>query len=391
VPGSFPCQLSADPQPAAGQRRFIVIDENVHSIYGKKIEQYFEAKGVAYKVLALPTREANKEFDLVFAVADALEDFGINRRKEPIIAIGGGVCLDVTGLAANLYRRNTPVIKIPTTVMAAIDASIGIKTAVNFHQKKNKLGTYCAPLAVFIDRSFLRTLDHRNLSNGSAEMLKMACVKDAELFNLLEAHGERFIHSGFQGPVAGTAMRRSIQGMLEELEYNLWEHILCRLVDYGHTFSPEIEMAALASGDELLHGEAVNIDMALTTQISFARGMLTLDERNRVFRLMRSLQLPFWHPVCSPELFYKGLKDTTKARDGYQRVPLMDGIGEAKFVNNVTKLELMTAACVLHTIADSHTSVFDKITTAPEVVSSVVPARDLHVAQPLAESAPMKS
>ena len=62
-------------------------------------------------------------------------------------------------------------------------------------------------------------------------------------------------------------MRRSIQGMLEELEPNLWEHVLCRVVDYGHTFSPEIEMAALRSGDELLHGEAVNIDMALTTQV----------------------------------------------------------------------------------------------------------------------------
>ena len=58
----------------------------------------------------------------------------------------------MAGLVANLYRRNTPIIKVPTTVMAAIDASIGIKTAVNFHQRKNKLGTYCAPLAVFIDR-----------------------------------------------------------------------------------------------------------------------------------------------------------------------------------------------------------------------------------------------
>ena len=71
-----------------------------------------------------------------------------------------------------------------------------------------------------------------------------------------------------QDKVASVAMRRSIQGMLEELEPNLWEHILSRLVDYGHTFSPEIEMAALAHGDELLHGEAVNIDMALTTQVT---------------------------------------------------------------------------------------------------------------------------
>ena len=70
-----------------------------------------------------------------------------------------------------------------------------------------------------------------------------------------------------QGATAGKAIRRSIQGMLEELENNLYEHILTRLVDYGHTFSMELEMAALVSGNELLHGEAVNIDMALTTQV----------------------------------------------------------------------------------------------------------------------------
>lgn len=120
------------------------------------------------------------------------------RRKEPIIAIGGGVCLDVAGLAANLYRRNTPLIKIPTTVMAAVDASIGIKTAVNFHGRKNKMGTYCAPLAVFIDKTFLKTLGDRHLSNGSAEILKMACIKDRELFELLEKHSAELIQTKFQ-------------------------------------------------------------------------------------------------------------------------------------------------------------------------------------------------
>ena len=122
----------------------------------------------------------------------------ICRRKEPIIAIGGGVCLDVAGLAANLYRRNTPLIKIPTTVMAAVDASIGIKTAVNFHGRKNKMGTYCPPLAVFIDKTFLKTLGDRHLSNGSAEILKMACIKDRELFELLEDHSKELIESHFQ-------------------------------------------------------------------------------------------------------------------------------------------------------------------------------------------------
>lgn len=120
------------------------------------------------------------------------------RRKEPIIAIGGGVCLDVAGLAANLYRRNTPLIKVPTTVMAAVDASIGIKTAVNFHGRKNKMGTYCAPLAVFIDKTFLKTIGDRHLTNGSAEILKMACIKDAQLFELLEKHSAELIQTKFQ-------------------------------------------------------------------------------------------------------------------------------------------------------------------------------------------------
>ena len=112
------------------------------------------------------------------------------------------MCLDVAGLAANLYRRNTPLIKIPTTVMAAVDASIGIKTAVNFHGKKNKMGTYSAPLAVFIDKTFLKTSGDRHLANGSAEILKMACIKDAELFELLEKHSAELIATKFQVGVA---------------------------------------------------------------------------------------------------------------------------------------------------------------------------------------------
>ena len=86
--------------------------------------------------------------------------------------------------------------------MAAVDASIGIKTAVNFHGRKNKMGTYCAPLAVFIDKTFLKTIGDRHLTNGSAEILKMACIKDAELFELLEKHSAELIQTKFQVSIA---------------------------------------------------------------------------------------------------------------------------------------------------------------------------------------------
>lgn len=100
-------------------------------------------------------------------------------------------------------------------------------------------------------------------------------------------------------------LRRSIQGMLEELECNLYEHVLTRVVDYGHTFSPEIEMAALETDDELLHGEAVNIDMAITTELAHRRGYITADQKRRVFAIMRALRLPFWHPSVTPKLLIK--------------------------------------------------------------------------------------
>lgn len=87
---------------------------------------------------------------------------------------------------------------MPTTLMGVVDASIGIKTAVNFIGKKNKLGTYCPPLAVFADLSFLRTLDDRNLANGSAEIVKMACIKDEKLFHLLEQHASTLMATHYQ-------------------------------------------------------------------------------------------------------------------------------------------------------------------------------------------------
>ncbi len=102
---------------------------------------------------------------LVTRILEEVHKFGIDCRTEPIIAIGGGVCLDITGLAASLYRRRTPYIRVPTTLLAYIDASVGAKTGVNF--------AYIPPVAAFLDRSFLCTLPRRHISNGMAEMLKV--------------------------------------------------------------------------------------------------------------------------------------------------------------------------------------------------------------------------
>ncbi|WNG19661.1 sedoheptulose 7-phosphate cyclase [Cystobacter fuscus] len=331
-------------------RRLIVIDAAVDRLYGVQLRHYLQHHGVQYQILALPISETLKTMDAVFSVVEAINAFGIARRHEPIIAMGGGVLMDIVGLAASLYRRSTPYVRVPTTLIGLVDAGVGAKTGVNHAAHKNRLGTYFPAKDTLLDRTFLRTLDTRHIVNGLAEILKIALIKDRTLFELLERYGTTLIDERLQGKTpesdqaAARVIERAITGMIEELEFNLWEHKLERVVDYGHTFSPTVEMLALP---ELLHGEAVNIDMALTTLLSVQRGLISVEERDRIFALMRKLELPVYHRLCEPAVLEEALADTVRHRDGLQRLPLAMGIGSACFVNDVQPSELCAALATL--------------------------------------------
>ncbi|MDQ4032982.1 MAG: sedoheptulose 7-phosphate cyclase [Actinomycetota bacterium] len=331
-------------------RRFIVIDAIVHQLYGPALRSYLEHHSCHYELCILPVSEETKTMDAVFTVIRGLNSFGISRRHEPIIGIGGGVLLDIVGLASSLYRRSTPYVRVPTSLIGLVDAGVGVKTGVNFEHHKNRLGTYFPPAVALLDRSFLATLDNRHISNGLAEILKIGLIKDWRLFELLEDYAELLLTERFQGEttigdtVARNVFSRAISGMLEELQPNLWENTLERVVDYGHSFSPTLEMRALPA---LLHGEAVCVDMALTTVLAEGRGLVTSRDRERILDVMRRLRLPSWHPLCEPGLLGEALHDTSRHRDGLQRVPLPVGIGDACFVNDLTVPELTRAADTL--------------------------------------------
>ncbi|XP_072553522.1 2-epi-5-epi-valiolone synthase [Salminus brasiliensis] len=347
----------ADPEEVQTQRnnskplrRLVVIDETVNDLYGGQVVAYFKSWKVVYKLLPLPTTEENKSMDLVTRILEEVHRFGIDRRSEPIIAIGGGVCLDIVGLAASLYRRRTPYIRVPTTLLSYIDASVGAKTGVNFFSCKNKLGSYTPPVAAFLDRSFMKTVPRRHISNGMAEMLKMALMKHKGLFELLEKEGRRLLDSAFQSSdvingrgctdAASLATRVAIVTMLEELAPNLWEDDLDRLVDFGHLISPELEMTVLP---ELLHGEAVNIDMAFMVFVSRERGFLTEDEVQRIISCMKRLELPVWHQQCSEELVQNSLSARLKHSGGLLRMPLPTGLGRAEIFNDTENTTLSQA------------------------------------------------
>lgn len=156
-------------------------------MYISKIKHYFDHHKINYHLVIIDATEDNKNIENLLFILRESEKFGLTRKSEPIIAIGGGVLLDI---AASLYRRGVPYIKVPTTLLSLVDTSVGAKTAINFEDRRNRLGTYYPPVAAYLDKSFMKTLDVIEISSGLGEILKMAVVKDARLFEILKKYGK---------------------------------------------------------------------------------------------------------------------------------------------------------------------------------------------------------
>lgn len=340
-----------------GSRRFVVVDENVYRYYGSAIHAYFGAHGVEARIVPVSAGEEHKSLETYLFLARELDAFPIHRRDEPIIAIGGGVLTDVVGFLASTYRRGLPHIKVPTTLMGYVDASIGIKTGFNFNGNKNRLGSFYAPRKVLLDKTFFRTLPRRHLLNGVCEIIKLAVIKDIELFEMLESWGRQSVDEHFQGPYGDLILDRAIRDMIEELEPNLFEEELARKVDFGHTFSYGLE--ARYEG-QLYHGEAVLLDILLSTSIARARSLLTEEEKERVFRLTETLGIVLDGSLLDSQVLWESLVERTYHRNGLQRVPMPHGLGNCVFLNDVTRCEVerATQELKIRLVKVSHEPVF---------------------------------
>lgn len=346
-------------QPEGYNRRFAVVDAEVERLYGDKIKDYFASNGINIVTCVLPGGEVDKRPEAVDKLLDALCEYKC-RRREPFLAIGGGVVLDIAGMAAALYRRGVPFVRVPTTLLAIVDASVGVKNGVDYccsltsETYKNRVGTFYAPSSCLLDPAFITTQDQRNISNGFGEIIKLALVRSVDLFELLETYGPELVRSRFmQTPnvpqeVATRVVDLSIQIMLEELGPNLWEHKLERCVDYGHTFSKLLEMVP---GIDIYHGEAVNVDGFFCCVLSFLRGYISLDVVERVHRCMKSLGLPTNSEYLTSDLAWQSCKDAVEHRHGEQRIPLITDIGDSICVNDITEVEINHALSMMKKIS----------------------------------------
>lgn len=337
--------------PEGYNRRFAVIDEAIDILHGSKIRGYFEAHGIELTASVLPGGEPAKRPTAVDQILDDLCAYKL-RRREPFLAIGGGCLLDIAGMAACLYRRGVPFVRVPTTLLSIVDASVGVKNGVDFccgatdETYKNRIGSFYAPSSCLLDPAFIASQDKRNICNGFGEIVKLALVRSVDLFELLETHGAALVESRFQvtdnipANVGTRIIDLSIQIMLEELGPNLWETTLERCVDYGHTFSKLLEMVP---GADIMHGEAVNVDGFFCCILSYLRGYIPRETVQRVLNCMQSLALPTHSADLNPTLAWQSCKDAVEHRHGEQRIPLITEIGESICVSDITQEELNRA------------------------------------------------
>lgn len=319
----------------------VVVDDVVWQYYRDEIERYFSEHADVLATLVISGSEADKDWQAVEGICRSAIAHGLDRNGM-LVAIGGGVVLDVAGVAASLYRRGIRYVRVATTLIAAVDVAVGIKQAFNYAGKKSALGAFYPPVAAVVDRRFLRTLPRRAISCGIAEIAKVAIVRDAVLFELLESSGPTVLESRFQSPrdAADEIIVRAQCAMMDDLEPNLYEDHLCRLVDFGHTFSPMIEAA---SGYSTPHGEAVAIDMLLAIAIAVGRQICDPSLFDRVASLYRDVSLPFGHPLVSVDLLSRALADTRRHRGNNDNFVVPVAIGSATFIQDIGTDELGAA------------------------------------------------
>ncbi len=311
--------------PQLPQRRVAVVTNDVVApLYLERLRGALAAAGVASIAITLPDGEANKNWDGVAHILDAMLRERCER-KTTLIALGGGVVGDMAGFAAAIYLRGVPFIQIPTTLLAQVDSSVGGKTGINHPLGKNMIGAFYQPKLVLADTQVLGTLPPRELSAGIAEVVKHGLIVDSAFFDWLEANMYRLV-AGDQAALTH-AVRRSCEIKSEVVAGDERETAARALLNLGHTFGHAIE-AGLSYGT-WLHGEAVAVGMVLAARLSQRMGLILAQDVARIVALLGQARLPVRQPPFGAPRYLDLMGLDKKVEGGQLRLVLLERIGKA--------------------------------------------------------------
>ena len=259
-------------------RAAILTDDIVDGFYGARVEQSLQRAGFDTVKFVFPNGEASKNLAVFGQALNFLAEHRLTRR-DLVIALGGGVTGDLAGFAAACYLRGVRYVQIPTTLLAAVDSSVGGKTAVDLPAGKNLAGAFHQPCLVLCDPLTLGTLPQRVFIEGMAEVIKYGVLEGEPLFTQLE----RKTLSDEAMIAACVASKRDVVSADE------FDRGARQLLNLGHTIGHAVEKA---SGFTLYHGECVAIGLAAIARAAAALGFATESDRDRILTLLGSWNLP---------------------------------------------------------------------------------------------------
>ncbi len=331
--------LLEDAQPGADPKRVLVVVDEGFAQHQPDVLTQISAYFALYSGLELVTTPlvtpggegAKNTPENVTEIQKAVERYGIDRHSY-IVAVGGGALLDMVGYAAATSHRGVRLVRVPTTVLSQNDSAVGVKNGVNAFGKKNFLGTFAPPYAVLNDLNFLETLSQRDWVGGLSEAVKVALLKDAGLFEFLEANAEKLRNRDAEA--MAHAVVRCAELHLEHIATSgdPFEFGSSRPLDFGHWAAHKLE--ALTSY-QIRHGEAVAVGIALDSTYAHLSGLLSETDLNLILNVFETLGLETFVPeLTNPEVVH-GINEFREHLGGQLTIMLLEGIGRGLEVHEL--------------------------------------------------------
>jgi 3-dehydroquinate synthase len=308
------------------ERAAVVTDPRVGRLYGARALASLRRAGLRAEIVVVPRGERAKSTGVLAGLWDAFARLGLGRR-DAVVALGGGVALDLAGFAAATWLRGVPWVGVPSSLLAQVDASVGGKTAIDLSQGKNLAGAFHHPALVVIDPDLLITLPFRHVRAGLAEIVKMGMAVDADLFRWLERHADAL--AAADPAQLERAVARAVAAKLAIVRRDPREREggVRTSLNYGHTLGHAIEAASAFRG--LLHGEAVAVGMRAAAEISVRVAGLDPRARARQDALLDRLGLPRRMPPTPIARVLRAMASDKKGRGYRPRWVLTPQMGRA--------------------------------------------------------------
>ncbi len=307
----------------------IVIDRGVYtnnSIFINKLNKWLETLTIKHHgPIVVDGGEYAKNGMVV--VEHILEEINKNNycRKSCVLVIGGGAVLDAVGYASSTAHRGIPIIRMPSTTLAQCDSGVGVKNAVNYFGKKNFIGVFDPPFAVINDFQLLESLNNQHWCSGLSEAVKVALVKDENLFVEIESCSQELVAR--ETSAMESVITKSAKLHLEHITKggDPFERLDARPLDFGHWSAHKLEQM---TGHELTHGEAVSIGLAIDLRCSVGLGLLDDSTATRAISLLQSLGLPTAHVLLQESSLIDGIEEFRQHLGGRLTLLMLKGIAD---------------------------------------------------------------